>query len=582
MIAVAGNSKCGIVEMMAKLIFIILCLIPLAWSTKVNANYFTTKSFLLYLVGGLSFLYAAFQKNPLRLPTHPWKWIALFFIGLQLLYAVSMDFPAGLFYLPKFLSLVGVVFFLIYAKFDLTTFFKKYEWLILGFFGILFILTAKGYTVQMDSEIPFQSWYFIYPFGNVNMLAEFYVLCVPLIYFWIKQKSDLAILFKGIVLILIHVVLISTQSRSALLGLSLWWVFFILDHFRSQRKVLIGLSVAALIAGGIFLYKTDLKSFMSKSSSTTERMNFYRSAVDLIQDRPLGVGSQYANQIMPYRLNYTWGPQETEYPDQPHSEILKWGVEFGWLGLVTSLLCLGLMTWQVGRQGSFLLRGAGLVILPQLFFQFPFENPASIVMLAVYLYLFAQSLPQQQVRVNRGLKILGAVAGIGIIYFAVIFIVSVYDESNYPNSLEKTTRACRLNPSYLRGCVRKNYNLLQSHQVNEIKHSLKEDMRLNYYAADYLKVLHDAFSEGIQEPDLVMQDESLTSISVYDSAANQSRISKKTCQIIHVYAFIYKDQKYFSADDIKACQDVAPPFEMKISPGEFDREYRVWLAQLLK
>ncbi len=570
---------------MVKFIFILLCLIPLAWSNRVNANYFTMKSFLLYLVGGLSFFAIAFhKKDHVNIPAGQWKWWTGFFIGLQLLYAFIFGFPLGLFALPKLLSLLGIVLFLVFIQFDLNHFLKKQEWLFLFFWGLLFVLTSRDLVTQlMNSGLHYQALLVIHPFGNVNMMAEFYLLSVPLVYYWMTQKNEIAKSVKVIAFILVNIFLLATKSRSAYLGLGLWWVlWFYQTYFQQRAKLFLTAFVAAVLAGGLFVYKSDFSLAASKNYSTLERMNFYKSAVDLIKDYPLGVGSQFSTKIVPYRLQYPVGPAESEYPDQPHSEILKWGVQFGWLGLILSLICMSFMANHIVRSGSFLLKGAGLVILPQLFFQFPFENPATIVMLAIYLYLFAQSLPQQAVTWKRSFKALSVLTGLGVFYYAAVFIGSIYIESNYPHNLEKTTQACHFNPSYLRGCVRKNYNLLKDRQYSDVKKSLKEDMRLNYYAADYLKVLSDSVNEGSLEPDLVMQDESLTSISVYDSVENQSKSIEKTCQIHHVYAFIYKDQQHYSADDVKSCQDTAAPFDFKKSPAEFDREYKNWLATLLK
>ncbi|MBC7458118.1 MAG: O-antigen ligase family protein [Bdellovibrionaceae bacterium] len=542
------------------------------------------KSFLVYLAGGLCFFTLAFHKDRhFNIPISPWKWLAGFFIGLQILYGFIFDFPLGLFFLPKFLSLVGLILFFCLIKLDLATFFKKREWLILAFFGVLFVLTSRDFVMQIMNEgLHYQAVLFIHPFGNVNMLAEFYLLCVPLLYFWITQKNEIAKSVKVVAFILVHVVLIATKSRSAYFGLGLWWIFWLYQSpYQLRMKVFVSASFLAILTLGTFAYKSDLALATNKNMSSRERTNFYRSAIDLILDRPLGIGAQFSNQIVPYRLSYPVGPTEFEYPDQPHSEILKWGVEFGWVGLIMSLLCIVLMTHQIATKGSFLLKGAGLVLLPQLLFQFPFENPATIIMLAIYFYLFVQSLPQETVKWRKQFKVLSFMVGVGVIYYSIIFIGSIYLESNYPHSLEKTTQACFWNPSYLRGCVRKNYNLLQSHLYADLKKSLKKDMRLNYYAADYLKILSETVSEAHLEPDLVMQDESLTSISVYGSIDLQSRTIEKTCQIQHIYVFIYKNQQHYSEDDAKACENIAAPFDLKIPPLEFDREYKSWLATLL-
>ena len=551
----------------------ILFLIPLAWSTQLNANYFTAKSFLLYILGSLSFFTQAFQKNKkISLPSGGWFGLGLFFIILQIIYALGFGFPLSLYQLPKFFSLVGIVLFLAAIKFDLGDFFKRHEWWILGFFGVLLILTSRDLPGAL-----------IHPFGNVNMLAEFYLLSLPLIYFWIGQKSAIASSLKIVIFILMNVIILATKSRSACLGLGLWWGFwFYQNHLKHRSRFLVVAGLVLLLTAGIYIERLSSDYLAQKSASTTERLNFYRSTRDLILDRPLGNGFQFSTQIVPYRLNYPAGPSESEYPDQPHSEILKWGVQFGWLGFVMALFSLALIARRIAKGESFLLKSAGLVILPQILFQFPFENPATIILLALYIYLFAQSLPQKNISWLKTSKSICLLLGSGLFYFSLIFVISVYLESNFPDDLGKTAQACRMNPAYLRGCVRKNYNLLQAHQYADLKKNLKEDMRFNYYAADYLKLLSSLIAEHDLEPELIIQNESKTSVSVYDSAANQTKIFKKNCQILHLYVFMYKNQTHYTPDDIKACQNVEAPFDLKLAPFEFDRTYKNWIENLLK
>ena len=500
----------------------------------------------------------------MSLPSWPWIGLGLFFISLQIIYALGFGFSLSLYQLPKFFSLVGLVLFLAAIEFDLENFFKHHEWWVLGFWGVLLILTIRDYPGAL-----------IHPFGNVNMLAEFYLLSLPLIYFWIRQKSAIARNLKMVIFILIHILILATKSRSAYLGLGLWWGFWLYENYLKQRRRYF-LLAAMLMTIGVGLFMPP------KNGSTLERLNFYRSTRDLILDRPLGNGFQFSTHIVPYRLNYTAGPLESEYPDQPHSEILKWGVQFGWLGFVMALFSLALIARQIAKGKSFLLQSAALVILPQILFQFPFENPATIILLALYIYLFAQSLPQTFVPWSKPVKIISFWLGSGLLYFSLIFVTSVYLESNFPDDLGKTAQACRLNPAYLRGCVRKNYNLLQAHLYPDLKKNLEADMRFNYYAADYLKILANLIAEHDLEPELIIQNESKTSVFVYDSAANQSNIHKKTCQILHIYVFIFKNQTHYSPDDVKACQNVEAPFDLKLAPYEFDRAYKNWFENLLK
>jgi hypothetical protein len=203
-----------------------------------------------------------------------------------------------------------------------------------------------------------------------------------------------------------------------------------------------------------------------------------------------------------------------------------------------------------------------LVLIPQLFFQFPFENPASIILLALMVYLTAQNfdLPLLDFKWPNSVGFSRLVVGTTAVILMSIsygFLKSIYLESNYADNAEKTQLACDLNPNNLRACIRKNYNILALGDYPRLIQSLKKDTQLNYYSADYLKMLNQLVQ-----------------------VKKQSSSLEKSCQIAQVYAFIYKGQNYFPQEDLLLCQPVAMPV-VYIEPEQFDRDYKIWYQKLL-
>lgn len=554
--------------LLSAIIFLSLFLIPIVWSREVNANYYTTKTTLLYLTGGLCFLYLALTSKDFKWPqtTHWLGVIGVFFIGLQVLYSLIFNYPLSLFFLPKLFAFLGVFVFLVAIDFDLQKFFKKFEWIVLLFFCILLALTIhNAIELFLDNDI-FPTGRFMVPFGNVNMMSEFYVLSLPFAYYWVSQKIKISAWVKWPLFILVNLVLLQAKSRSAYIGQCLWWMVYFYEFSKGWRRIL----YMALVP--VFFYGvTRFNAYVSegkeefKASSSAERMNFYYATRDLIEDSPFGIGLQYANKIVPYRMDYPAGPNEFEYPDQPHSEILKWGVELGWIPLLIVIITGVWITIIVFSRGPFILKGALMVSGPQIVFQFPFENPASLLWMAFFIYLFYQLLPARRVLLVSPLRVLSFVLTAFLVWQSYVFWKSILYTSQFPNDLELTRKACQMNPTYLPGCIMKNYNLLFAKKFDELKVNLKKDMAVNYYNVDFLKI---------------------TAAMLFETAklkppAQQNEILRNTCEVMHVYGTIFKEQKHFAPSDMNSCQVVPKPFGFH-RPQQFQEDYEKWLEKIFR
>lgn len=568
------------------LICFIIFIIPLAWSTQVNANYYTIKTFLLYVLGCCCFLYIGFFSPLLLIPNQLKNKHKIFYsfitaiLVLHVTLLVQGSIYDNLFYLAKFISMAGLFLYLLFIDFDLIVFLEKYKNYFLVFLLILTGLTSFNLISILSGPEKFWPSSLYVPFGNVNMLAEFYLFLMPFCFYFVRncfKKNQYLLCLCFVILstgILFFVLL--SRSRSAYIGLLFLIILYVYNqYFKKMNKRLI---MALIILTGAFTYQVIGQAmFSNKASSTHERLNFYKSALDLIKDNPLGVGYSYVNSIVPYRLNYPSGPNETDYPDQPHSDILKWGVQFGLPGLVLGLVGLIFLLKIVFlRPDQFLLKSLMLVILPQIFFQFPFENPASILILIIVIYQVIKiEFYQEPIffyeeknflyknTFQRLTHFSFSIIFAGCLFFvAHHFLKSVYLESNYPDDLTETTIACELNPTSLKSCVRKNYNLLSKADYKVFKQSLIKDTEKNYFSSDYLKLLGSFYQS---------QD------STFDL---KSRAFEKNCQIIKVYAFIYKTQIHFSEQDVKLCDAVPVPIKFRTAQ-QFDRDFKIWFFETL-
>ncbi len=546
-----------------------ICLIPLVWSRQVNANYVTTKSTLLFFTGGLCFLYLALSslKTQWNRTTHILGLFGVAMVAWHVAYAFIFNYPISLFLLPKLFALVGIFVFLVIKDFQWDIFYKKYEWLYLVVFSAVIGLAFHSLIISSSELGYYERSHFMAPFGNVNMMAEFYLLTIPFHYYWVKNKFKVPTWAKWTIFILANLVIIIANSRSTHMGLCLWWMWYFYKVIDGHKKYIFIILTPFFFIGTIKVHTlVSMEISVDKTKSNSERSNFYLATKDMIIANPLGIGLKFSNEVVPYRLSYPAGPLETEYPDQPHSEILKWGAQFGWPGLVVCLTLLLWITYIVFlKSRSFFLQGALLALSPQVLFQFPFENPATIMVLAFLLYGFYQVLPSKKTSIHISMNIAGLVLSVFLVWQAWAYWTAVYKTSQYPSSLSETTKACEANPAYLPGCIMKNYNIIQSKDFVKAKENFIKDSSDNYYHVDFLKILISyLFETGKVLP-----------------PPQQEVQFRKLCEALHIYAIIFKDQKNYSAQDTRNCLQVPKPFEFN-NPQQFSTDFKAWFSRVLQ
>ena len=327
---------------------ILFFLIPLVWSKYLNANYLSAKTFLLYFAASLALFGLPERLNIRRIPKACALLLVLIFcyyVGYYLVDPQYRYFP----HLFKMLSFVFVALYIYSLRIKSSEIFKKTTYpfflmwaLILGFTGYeVFNLRVLEMNIKTDIILS--------TFGNINMFSEFAILSLPLLFLWTRHKDRIPQVLKLGFLGFLTFLIFYGRSRSAWMGLAMWVVFKAFQGLKKREW-------AALAAGlGLFLLShfTANTDSISKFQPTafSERASLYHASAEMLWDHPFGIGiGQFVNEIVPYLLNKPSGPNEYAYFDQPHSEFLKWGIQFGWPMLLLSLAFFALILFEILRR----------------------------------------------------------------------------------------------------------------------------------------------------------------------------------------------------------------------------------------
>ncbi len=545
--------------MLNTLIYLMMALIPFIWSRQINGNYYNAKMFLIYLIGGLcltqiTFLKSSFQK--IKLPL--WVNISLLYFALYLLIQPILSTHYFFYwYVFKIVTFCSISYYFYKNDFYVQVLQNQYVKLLIS----VALMTLIGLHIYEIFDYRFikdtlDHSHLLGTFGNVNMMAEFFILSLPLVFFWTKKPEFIHSLIKYLVLSLWVFIVLYTRSRSAWIGLGLFIFYVLFKQFNKKEffAFVFGFTLYLLC---IFL-PVDQKSDIDlvKKSSFAERISLYQSARELMQDYPLGLGlGSFVNELIPYRLHQDFKPYEFEYADQPHSEILKWGVQFGWIGFILSLSVLIYIFIDLLRLNNLFLTSGFLAIIPQLFFQFPFENPAGIFLLSIYtgFWLKTKWTPES-IQLNKYLKAFFTFCGLFAVVHSFIFITAIVIESQFDKDFEKTSLMCSVYPVNHRNCNFKNVLLLEKNETTRFRSELASELDFSYLTSDLQRILPIYFQH--------IKDE------------------KHLCEDILIYKMMYPTQKFFNPQDIQICSRYPTPITYE-NPLQFKNDYRKWIESLI-
>lgn len=526
-------------------------LIPLVWSRYLNANYVSAKFFLVYLVSSISLLVSSRQFIWPQLP----KPLLFSFITLFVLHLMS-PFVSGNFvhvlFMFKFLSFCFFAYYFYTLKINLNEILKKYELLFLGVAAAILGFAVNDFYLYRVEKSDISSLFLLGSFGNVNMLAEFLILSFPLVHAFRRSNGKVPTIFKDILFCGWIFFILYCRSRSAWIGLGLWGVWSLLNNKISWKEA--GAAVFAVILYQVALYAPHVQDIAVavKGESFRQRLHLYQTTLKLIWDHPIGIGvGQYFNEITPYLVNSDFRPVEYVYFDQPHSEILKWAAQFGWLGFILPLVLFGYLGFEAFRQKHFFLTSSLVVLLPQIVFQFPFENPASLMYLA-FLFALALSLFKigKQIQVRIWYRIPIFVLSLIGVFHSLLFVGAIFLETSHGGNVSLAESACELYPINLNGCFVRDQFLIGTNRIVPGRIALQQDFEKFPYHAGLMRILP----------------------AYLKTTGNDQR----TCEAILMYDFVYEKQTFFKADVLQTCRHYKLPVTY-YTPMQFRDDYIKWL-----
>lgn len=539
-----------------KATLIVLCfLIPLIWWTRLNANYYSTKTALFYFTSAFALLGLSFNFSMPKLPRTLLISTCFILLFQVVFHTYRLDYADFLFSF-KFLGFASLCFYFYNLKISLEEVFEKTSYLIL--ISIVFILAVslkEFYTFRIENvSLDFG---LVSTFGNINMFAEFLVLSLPFVFAWSRYKDGIPSWIKTVLFTLWVFFIFYCRSRSAWIGFGLWLVLFYKYKVQKKELISIGFAFLCYLMAAYAPAKNNITEEI-KNNNTVVRSALAYATLDLIKDHPWGIRpGGFMGEIAPYQMASSVKPSEFSYFDQPHSELLKWPAQFGWMFAAFVVLFLAIVIFIIGKwffkSENYFLVGSFAVLIPQICFQFPYENPASLLYLSFVTALFYLSFPKlrdyQWYSAFRVFTVALAAAGI---WNAYAFVNSVYVESTYPRKAG-IIEACEYYPINIKACHGKLGYFIDNKQFSEFTKHFKVEFMRDPLFVDYLRLLPTYYSV---KPD-----------------------NKKTCQSLFLYRTIFPNSKTFDQKYYDNCKGFPDIFYFE-NPMQFRAQYMKWLDNL--
>lgn len=183
------------------------------------------------------------------------------------------------------------------------------------------------------------------PMNDNNLYGQWLVCSIPFTFYFMGavKKRYLKILLS-FVIVGQSLAVLWTDSRGGFLGLCAVWIIFIL---KSKHKIIlllvVGLAAFGYLNMDVFTGSRERTSTIStaaeKDSSAIGRIHFWKVALIMMKDNPLGLG------LKGYKNNY----EKYDFSDglyrksgrAVHNSFLQIGTELGWLGLALFLILIG-------------------------------------------------------------------------------------------------------------------------------------------------------------------------------------------------------------------------------------------------
>ncbi len=198
-------------------------------------------------------------------------------------------------------------------------------------------------------------------------------LLIPVIWYGIRDKKWLWILTSAFTLI--YLILIKNRA----LLFALWGtLLFVLITLRNRKLRVLSIFIYAIISIALIFSPPVKKIISLKDYSARFRYFTYIDTLKLILHHPLGVEGRF-EETFPEYISYQFDKQlytSHTYVNNPHSELLYWGADFGIIGILFYLFLWFQVLKKFFRSGDKVITLGLLTALFQSLVDFNFHTPA--------------------------------------------------------------------------------------------------------------------------------------------------------------------------------------------------------------
>jgi O-antigen ligase len=236
--------------------------------------------------------------------------------------------------------------------------FKSFEWL-----TVLLCIVA-AFQFFAGEKLPFN--FYIKPYGRVSSLlghsvffSAYLVVVFPIILgqTFYRQFHGKSVLLRYVLLMVIILALLATQTRSSILGWIVSMGVFVLLAPRGNRMKQAVLIIGIILASA-FAYSTIIRpelgqQFFTKldegrGSTLARRISFWTTGKDAFAAAPIfghGIGS-YERSVLEYRSPEYWKVQSEDIVPHAHHEVIEIAVEYGSVGLLIFIATFAIVLQQ--------------------------------------------------------------------------------------------------------------------------------------------------------------------------------------------------------------------------------------------
>ncbi len=304
-------------------------------------------------------------------------------------------------------------------------------------------------------------------FGNPHPLSELLAVLALIQAFFIfyptrlKDKaSQRAIIYQIIIFATGIAFILFLRSRTAMLGcligLSSYMMLNLFSKVKVTKRSTYGIrGVIALLAVAFVFYS----STTGKITSVNYRIVKWKNTLQMIQDKPLGVGlGNFFSAYTGYQNSAVYDVEATEgwVLENPHNAFLEHAAEEGILSALVILVALSFMLIQLFKLPQTgitpLLKALFAFLLVDAFFNYPQDNSYPFFIISFCLGAIAFKISDTSFVIKpKTWALFAALCSLFLIYFPVRYYTALYLSSSRIAS--QSQKACAVDDQVWVACV---------------------------------------------------------------------------------------------------------------------------------